>query len=161
MKLSSLDRDGLIALISEMELPDLLALEMALKVAIRMQNHGTLSTDREDFSTREEEGPALHDEAREILADHASHELTLADQALLASLILSDAYQQDTFSSRAINDVIYESGGHRIVHITSAIQGLKSRNYLNEEGKSLSLSREGRVKARALIGLVKRRAAAA
>ncbi len=156
----SLHRENLITLIPEMELHDLLALEMAVKVAIRMRTQGTLSTDGEEPSLREEEGPALHDEGRAILEDLVAYELTLADQALLAALILADAYQQDRFSSRAVNDVIAECGRPRVVHITSAIAGLKSRSYLHEDDKSLSLTKEGRMKARALIGMLKRRAAA-
>lgn len=153
-------REDFAALIAEMDLHDLEALEMAVRVAIRMRTQSALSTDREEWPPRDDEGPALHDEARFILEDSAMHELTLADQALLASLILSDAYQQDTFSSRAINDVIAESGRPRVAHITSAIAGLKVRAYLREDEKSLSLTREGRAKARALIGMLKRRAAA-
>ena len=88
------------------------------------------------------------------------HDLTLADQSLLAALVLRDAYQQDTFSSRAINDLIEECGRPRIAHITSAISGLISRSFLVADEKVLSLSREGRAKARGLIGMMKRRAAA-
>ncbi len=155
-----MDRDSLAALIPELELPDLLALEMAVKVAIRLRTQGALSTDRGGSVPRDDEGPALHDEARMILENPSIHELTLADQALLAALVLSDAYHQDTFSSRAINDIIEECGRPRVVHITSAIAGLTGRAYLLAEGKSLSLSREGRAKARGLIGMLKRRAAA-
>ncbi len=154
-------RDDFTTLIAEMDLRDLEALEMAVRVAIRMRTQGSLSTDRDELPIRGDEGPALHDEARFILEDEAVYDLTLADQALLASLILSDAYMQDVFSSRAINDVIAESGRPRIAHITSAIAGLKGRAYLHEEEKSLSLTKEGRAKARALIGMLKRRAAAA
>lgn len=153
-------RDEFTSLIAEMDLSDLEALEMAVKVAIRMRTQASLSTDREEFPMRGDEGPSLHDEARYILEDPARHELTLADQALLAALILSDAYQQDVFSSRAVNDVIAESGRPRVAHITSAISGLKARAYLLEDAKSLSLTKEGRAKARALIGMLKRRAAA-
>jgi len=156
----TLSRNDLISMIPEMELSDLLALEMAVQVAIRMRSQGSLSTDREEFSAREDEGPALYDEARTILERADLYELTLADQSLLAALVLSDAYHQDTFSSRAINDLISECGRPRIAHITSAISGLTSRSFLVADEKSLSLSKEGRAKARGLIGMVKRRAAA-
>lgn len=147
--------------IPELELQDLLALEMAVQVAIRMRTQETLSSDRPGFERLEEEGPALHDEARAILERGDLHELTLADQSLLAALFLSDAYHQDTFSSRAVNDLIEECGRPRIAHITSAISGLISRSYLNADEKELSLTKEGRAKARGLIGMLKRRAAEA
>jgi hypothetical protein len=109
----------------------------------------------------DDEGPALHDEARLILEEVDLHELTLADQALLAALFLSDAYQHDCFSSRAINDFIEECGRPRIANITSAISGLTSRSFLHADDKALSLTRDGRAKARSLIGMLKRRSAAA
>ena len=156
----SLDRDSLIALIPEMELHELRALEMAVKVAIRMRTQGELTSDGPELMTRDDEGPGLHDEARLLLEQVETHELTLADQALLAALVLSDAYHQDSFSSRAVNDLIEECGRPRIVHVTSAITGLLNRSYLSSEDKTLSLTREGRAKARGLIGMLKRRAAA-
>lgn len=156
-----LDRDSIAALIPDLELHELFALELAVKVAIRMRTQGALSTDRSDGGAGEDEGPALHDEARFILEDPDRHELTLADQALLAALVLSEAYQQDSFSSRAVNDLIEECGRPRIAHVTSAIAGLTSRSYLLADGKMLSLSKEGRAKACGLIGMLKRRAAAA
>ena len=159
MNLRSTFREELVSLIPSLELHELEALEMAVQVAIKMRRQGALSTDADEVFSREEDGPALHDEARGFLEDPVQ-DLTLADQALLASLILSDAYQQDSFSSRAINDVIVESGRPRVAHITSAIAGLKGRAYLREDDKSISLTREGRAKARALIGMLKRRPAA-
>lgn len=159
-KMRTFHRDELVTLIPELELSDLLALEMAVKVAIRMRTQGTLSTDRSESAAHEEEGPGLHDEARALLERTDLPDLTLADQALLAALILADGYLQDTFSSRAVNDLIEECGRPRIVHITSAISGLVNRSFLLLEDKALSLTREGRVKARGLIGMLKRRAAA-
>jgi len=94
-----------------------------------------------------------------ILEAVDAYDLSLADQALLGALILSEGYQQDVFSSRDINDIIEESGRPRIAHVTSAISGLTDRAYLTGTTKALSLSREGRAKARGLIGMVRRRAA--
>lgn len=156
----SIDRDDLAAVIPEMDLADLYALELAVKVAIRMKTQGSLSTDRPELVSREDEGPGLHDEAQLILEQADQYDLTLADQALLAALVLADGYHQDSFSSRAVNDLITECGRPRIVHITSAISGLVNRSFLSAEDKSLSLTREGRAKARGLIGMLKRRAAA-
>lgn len=151
----------MVALFSGMELSDLEAVEMTLQMAIRLRKQTTLSSDRPEFARLDEEGPALHDEAKGILEKVSDYDLTLADQALLAALILRDAYQQDRFSSRAINDVIEECGRPRVAHITSAIAGLTTHSYLKAEEKSLSLTTEGRTKARNLIGMLKRQASAA
>ncbi len=153
------EEDPLVLMVSEMDLSELIALERMVRAVIRVRSQEMLSTDREDLGSENEEGPALHDEARRLLEDSATYDATLADQALLAALILADAYQQDSFSSRAVNDVIAECGRPRVVNITSAISALKSRSYLAETDKSLSLTKEGRTKARALIGMLKRRAA--
>lgn len=155
------DQENLVALFSEMDLADLEAVGMMVQLAIRLRRQSTLTSDRPEFTRGEEDGPALHDEAREILEQVTAHDLTLADQALLASLILHDAYQQDRFSSRAINDVIEECGRPRVAHITSAIAGLTTHSYLRAEEKFLSLTKEGRTKARNLIGMLKRQASAA
>jgi hypothetical protein len=154
-------RDDLVALFAEMELPDLEAVEAMVRLAIRLRRQTTLTSDQPEFVRRDEEGPALHDEAKTILEKVPDYDLTLADQALLAALILQDAYQQDRFSSRAINDVIEECGRPRVAHITSAIAGLTTHSYLKAEEKSLSLTKEGRTKARNLIGMLKRQASAA
>ena len=157
----NIDLDNLVSLIPEMDLSELRALEMSVKVAIKMRTQGNLSTDAPMLVERDEEGPGLNDQAKMILEGVDDYELTLADQALLAALLLSDAYQQDSFSSRDLNDVIAECGRPRVAHITSAIAGLTSRSYLTGSTKALSLSREGRAKARGLIGMIKRRASAA
>ena len=157
----NIDLDTLVSFIPEMDLSELRALEMSVKVAIKMRTQGNLSTDAPMLVERDEEGPGLNDQAKMILEGVDDYELTLADQALLAALLLSDAYQQDSFSSRDLNDVIAECGRPRVAHITSAIAGLTSRSYLTGSTKALSLSREGRAKARGLIGMIKRRASAA
>ena len=155
------DREQLVALFAELELPDLEAVEAMVQLAMRLRRQATLTNDRPELIRREEEGPALHDEAKLILENVPVYDLTLADQALLAALILHDSYQHDTFSSRAINDVIEECGRPRVAHITSAIAGLTGRSYLQADDKSLSLTKEGRTKARNLIGMLKRQASAA
>lgn len=140
--------------ISEMDLSDLRTLELMVNVALQMRTQATLTNDEEEEPGRAEEGPSLNDLALGILSDPATYELTLADQALLASLVLSESYQQEQFSSRDINDIIAESGRPRVVHITSALTGLQQRSYLNGTTKALRLSREGRAKARALVGML-------
>jgi len=149
----------LVSIIPELDLSDLRALEMSVQVAIRMRDQGTLSTDSEERRVRDEEGPGLADQGAAILGSPETYELTLADQALLAALVLNESYHQDVFSSRDINDIIEESGRPRVAHITSAISGLTNRSYLTGSTKELSLSPEGRAKARGLIGMVRRKAA--
>ncbi|MEX2580822.1 MAG: hypothetical protein WD342_17315 [Verrucomicrobiales bacterium] len=158
--MSKPDLNELVAVIPELNLSDLKALEMSVRVAIQMRSQGNLSTDTGEGEPRDEEGPGLKDQALAILEDPENYELTLADQALLAALVLSEGYHQAVFSSRDINDIIEESGRPRVVHITSALSGLTSRSYLTGSTKELSLSKDGRAKARGLIGMVRRRAAA-
>ena len=154
-----IDLRDIVRLIPELSLEDLRALEMTVQVAIRMRSQGELSTDTADARRLREEGPGLHDHAAAILQNENSDDLTLADQALLAALILSESYHQETFSSRELNDIIEESGRPRVAHITSAISGLISRDFLTGDTKALSLSKEGKAKTRGLIGMIRRQAA--
>ena len=156
--MSTKDLSELAALIPELELSELQALQMTIKVAIDIRTQGQLSTDSSISEFRDEEGPGLNDQGLAILEDGESYHLSLADQALLSALVLSDGYHPDIFSSRDINDVIAESGRPRIAHITSAITGLTDRGYLTGSTKARSLAREGRAKARGLIGMIKRKA---
>ena len=149
-------------LLPELDLNELHTLQMTVGVAIRILSQGNLSTDSApSLVARDDEGTGLHDQATMVLEGVDDYDLTLADQALLAALILSLGHQQDSFSSRDLNDIIEECGRPRVAHITSAIGGLTSRSYLTCSTKALSLSREGRTKARGLIGMLKRRASAA
>ena len=156
--MSTKDLSELAAIIPELELSELQALQMSIKVAIDIRTQGQLSTESVGSGFREDEGPGLNDQGLAILEDEQSYALSLADQALLSALVLSDGYHQDLFSSRDINDVIVEAGRPRIAHITSAITGLTDRGYLTGTTKALSLSKEGRAKARGLIGMLKRKA---
>tara|TARA_R110000850_G_scaffold9033_18_gene33363 strand:- start:1152 stop:1628 length:477 start_codon:yes stop_codon:yes gene_type:complete len=156
----NIDVNEVALIIPELSLSELRALEMSIQVAIRMRSQGELSTDTPEARQRQEEGPGLDAQATSILQQIDLHDLTLADQALLAALILSDGYQQETFSSRDINDIIAENGRPRVAHITSAISGLISRSFLTGGTKALSLSKEGKAKARGLIAMIQRQAAA-
>lgn len=150
--------------LSEMDYRELELVEELAKTFMRKKRSEQLSTDEEleeQLSVRASEGPGLSDRAKAVLEDSEHHDITLADQALLASVILSDCYQQDVFSSRDINDVIEECGRPRVAHITSAISGLTGRSFLTGSTKQLSLSREGRTKARGLLGMLSRRERAA
>ncbi|MEM1441708.1 MAG: hypothetical protein AAGF67_05165 [Verrucomicrobiota bacterium] len=157
--MSKTDLKELVSLIPGLELSELRALEMSIRVAIDIRTQGQLSTEDSFTHSSEEEGPGLNDQALAILESVDTYELSLADQALLGALILSEGYHQDVFSSRDVNDIIEESGRPRIAHITSAISGLTDRAFLTGTTKSLSLSKEGRAKARGLIGMMRRKAA--
>lgn len=159
--MSKLSLTEVAKLIPELDLSDLRALEMSIQVAIQMRTQGNLTIDSPGHQVSDEEGPGLSDQAEALLTNHAEIELTLADQALLAALLLNDKYHQDVFSSRDINDIIAECGRPKVANITSALSGLTGRSYLiGPDNKELSLSREGRAKARGLIGMVKRKHAA-
>ncbi len=158
--MSRVDLDDIISSIPEMDLSELRTLEAAVRVAVQMHGQSLLSTDRElRVAKREDEGPGLDEQARGVLTATDSHQLTQGDQALLAAVILAEGYQQSVFSSRDINDVIEESGAGRVGHITSTIRTLMTRDFLTGSTKALSLSPEGKAKARGLIGMIQRRAA--
>jgi len=155
-----MELDDIISAIPELDLRELKTLEMTIQVAIKIRSEGELSIDRPARAPRDEEGPGLNDQALAILEDLNTFELSLADQALLGSLVLGEGYHQAVFSSRDINDIIVESGRPRVAHITSAISGLIDRSYLTGSTKSLSLSKDGKAKARGLIAMLRRKAAA-
>ena len=160
--MSKLGLIDLISVVPDLNLSELRALEASVQTAIRIRSQSNLSTDSSfgaDTSSEvtPDEGPSLNDWAQVILEEMDTYELSLADQGLLASLILSDVYQQETFSSRDIHNVIKECGRPQIANITSALSGIKDRAFLVENSdKELSLSPEGRKKARALIGQARR-----
>ncbi|MDF1825471.1 MAG: hypothetical protein P1U68_12565 [Verrucomicrobiales bacterium] len=157
--MSKIELKDLVSLIPGLELNELRALEMSVKVAIDIRTQGQLSTETSLPPRAADEGPGLNDQALAILEGVDTFELSLADQALLGALVLSEGYHQDVFSSRDVNDIIEECGRPRIAHITSAISGLTDRAYLTGSTKALSMSKEGRAKARGLIGMVRRKAA--
>jgi len=153
--------NDVIALIPELNLNELRALEASISVAVRIRSQSNLSTDSPFTSDEEndvsDQGPSLNDWAEDILRKQDQFPLTLADQGLLAALILSEVYNQDSFSSRDINNVIKEFGRPAVANITSAIGGLRDRSFLvGNDNKNLSLSNEGKRKARALIGAARR-----
>ncbi len=157
--------EEIVVAIPALNLSDLRVIEASVRTALLIRQHEGLSSDSPYGPTEQQdsagEGPSLNDWAQEILEKVEEFDLTLADQSLLASLILSDVYHQDTFSSRDINNVIEECGRPRVANITSALSGLKDRSFLvGRDNKELSLSTEGRKKARALIGMVRRSKAA-
>ena len=159
--MSELSLEKIFAALPGFEVNELDLLEAALRAVRETKKSTRLSSDSPTGEDSDSEGLGLNGWAQKILEDEAAYELTLADQALLASLILTEVYQQDVFSSRDINNVIEESGRPRVAHITSAISGLTGRNFLTGEKKDMRLSTEGRAKARGLIGMLRRRLEAA
>lgn len=156
--MSTICFDDLVSAVPYLELQQLDKLEVAVQVAKKIRMEGELSDDSANF-IRSDEGPGLNEQGLAILEDLEHYQPSLADQALLSALVLSEGYQQDVFSSRDINDIIKESGRPRITHVTSVITALLDKGFLTGSTKSLSLSREGKAKARALIGILRRRAA--
>ncbi|MEM9015954.1 MAG: hypothetical protein AAGC68_02990, partial [Verrucomicrobiota bacterium] len=102
--------DQIISAVSTLDRSELRSLEAAVRVALEIRSEGRLSTDSHDEKSEFSEGPGLNDQALAILEDTETFSLSLADQALLAAMVLSDGYHQDVFSSRDINDIIEESG---------------------------------------------------
>lgn len=139
-----------------MELGELRSLQSHLDLVVRIRSEGEVSTDLEVGEKREEKS-GLAEVARGLLTGGVEEgRWTLADRALLAAVILSDSYHQETFSSRDLNDVIEECGQPRVVHITSALTRLLERGYLEGTTKELSLPAEGRSKARGLVAMLSR-----
>jgi len=129
-------------------------------LALRLQRENRLSTEAAPEEGKDEEGEGLAGDAGKLLRDHGL-DLTQADMALLCSVILGATYHQGGFSSRHINDIIEESGRPRVINITSPVSSLIGHGYLRGSTKHLSLSPEGRAKARDLIEMLVRKRSAA
>ncbi len=142
---------------ADLELDQLEELNSMLQLALRMRRQSEVSVDLDQPHETKRKEPTLADLARNTLSDFdLDYDFTLADQALLAAVILSEDLSQTTFSSRDINNMIEECGRPRVVHITSALGGLTGRSYLVGSTKELSLSAEGRAKARGLLDMIHR-----
>lgn len=149
--------DKLVIKFASLDTSVLRELRRNLDLAIMIRRQNGLSIDEDDEPAVEEVRPTLVSRARLLLEEvDLDYDLTLADQALLASLILTDELSQGQFSSRDVNSMIEECGRPRIAHITSAVGALTGREYLLQSHKSLSLSEEGRSKARSLINRASR-----
>jgi len=156
---AQLELKAMIDSLTEMDLSDLRSLKSHVDLVVKIRSQSEISTDLETPSMRSEES-GLAESARRLLQQGIEDQRwTLADQALLASVILSDSYQQSEFSSRDINDVIEECGRPRVVHITSALSKLLERGYLEGTTKAMHLPPEGRSKARGLVVMLTREAA--
>lgn len=158
-EMSTVEFQDIVSAVPNLSLRELDVLEVAVHVAKQIRTESEL-TGESRSAVSEDEGPGLNDQGLAILEDQENYQLSLGDQALLSALALSDGYQQDAFSSRDVNDIIKESGRPRVTHITSVITGLLDKGLLSGSTKSLSLTKEGKAKARTQIGMLRRRAAA-
>ena len=152
--------EEIIRAIPKYSLDELEAILSHVDLALRLQKENRLSTDAPGAVETDREGEGLAGDARRLLRD-GDLELTQADMALLCAVILSESYRQGGFSSRHINDVIEESDRPRVINITSPVSGLIGHGYLRGSTKHLSLSPEGRAKARDLAEMLLRRRAVA
>ena len=134
----------------EFSLAELEFLNSHLQLALRFRRQNELSVDLPGAEVRETHSP-LADSARTILQGVEDYELTLADQCLLAAVVLEDCYGQDLYSSRSIHDEVKLNGRPPIAHITSAISHLMEKNYLLGSSREAHLSPQGKAKARSLI----------
>ena len=102
---------------------------------------------------------SLAELAREVLQGIEKYDVTLADQCLLAAIILDESYGQTQFSNRSLHDEVKLNGRPPIAHITSATGALLDKNYLSGSTKEAAITPEGKSKARSLIRMFLNRAA--
>ena len=156
--MANLGLHDIIEALPGLELPELETLETTVQAFRKLLSSNTLMTDSPLGEDTEEDGLGLDAQAEKILKDKSTYDLTLAEQALLAALSLSEVYQLDSFTNRDINKFIKDSGRAQVINITTATAGLISRNYLVKEDKEMSLTAKGRSKARMLMGSLRRKA---
>ncbi|MDF1814051.1 MAG: hypothetical protein P1V20_17740 [Verrucomicrobiales bacterium] len=137
--------------LAEFSLSELEQLNSYLQLALKIRRQSELSVDLPTTlsSVRRESG--LAEEARRVLQGIDEYELTLADQCLLAAVILDESYGQEKFTSRSLHDEVKMNGRPPIAHITSATSGLLEKSYLIGSTKEAHLSMEGKAKARSLV----------
>jgi len=143
----------------EFSLHELEQLNSYLQLALRIRRQSELSVDLPFAAVNHQRASQLADDARRILQGIDDYELTLADQCLLAAVIIDESYGQTTFTSRALHDEVKLNGRPPIAHITSATSGLLEKSYLIGSTKEASLSAEGKSKARSLVRMFLGRAA--
>ncbi|NNE94307.1 MAG: hypothetical protein HKN23_21880 [Verrucomicrobiales bacterium] len=143
--------------IPKLSLSELRGYRDMFDVAIGFHEQSEVSIDLNSGELSVVKEPTTAELARETLCDvGGNYDFTLADLALLASVVL--AAEREVFNSRDINDVIEECGRPRVVHITSALTGLLTKNYLTGSTKEMRLPPEGLTKAKRLIEASRRAA---
>lgn len=145
--------------LSEFSLSELEQLNSYLQLALKIRRQSELSVDLPATAGNSQRVSALADDARRILQGLDEYELTLADQCLLAAVILNESYGHESFTSRSLHDEVKLNGRPPIAHITSATVGLLEKSYLIGSTKEASLSAEGKAKARSLVRMFLGRAA--
>ena len=137
--------------LSELTLSELEQLNSYLQLALKIRRQSELSVDLPSATSPTPPSSHLADMAREVLMGIDKYELTLADQCLLAAVILDESYGQEQFTSRSLHDEVKLNGRPPIAHITSATSGLLEKSYLIGSTKEAHLSPEGKAKARSLV----------
>ncbi|MDF1755101.1 MAG: hypothetical protein P1U89_20095 [Verrucomicrobiales bacterium] len=145
--------------LAEFSLSELEQLNSYLQLALKIRRQSELSVDLPVSSGGQRAASQLSDDARRILQGIDEYELTLADQCLLAAVILDESYGQEIFTSRSLHDEVKLNGRPPIAHITSATSGLLEKSYLIGSTKEAHLSTEGKAKARSLVRMFLGRAA--
>lgn len=142
----------------EFTLDELERLNSHLQLALRFRQQTELSVDLPG-ATVQETFSSLAELAREVLQGIEEYDVTLADQCLLAAVILDESYGQDHFTNRSLHDEVKLNGRPPIAHITSATSALLDKNYLEGSTKDATITPEGKAKARSLIRMFINRAA--
>ena len=117
--------------LAEFGLSELEELNSYLQLALKIRRQSELSVDlpSSPFGQRAQE-TQLSDQARIILQGIDDYDITLADQCLLAAVILEESYGQQKFTSRSLHEEVKLNGRPPIAHITSATSGLLEKSYL-------------------------------
>ena len=136
---------------TEFSLSELEELKSFLEFALKIRRQSEVTVDLPSSMRQPGENSNLADQARRVLQGIDEFELTLADQCLLAAVILDESYGQDLFSSRSLHEEVKLNGRPPIAHITSATGGLFDKSYLVGSSKEAHLSPEGKAKAQTLI----------
>ncbi len=135
----------------DMSLSDLEFLDSHLQLALRFRRQTEVSVDLAAPTETSNTQSYLAEAARQILQGVDEYEITLADQCLLAAVILDEAYGQQTFSNRSLHEEVKLNGRPPIAHITTATAGLYDRAYLIGSSKEAQITTEGKEKARGLV----------
>lgn len=155
LKMARIDINNWAKALPEHSLSDLEQMQQCLSVALGFaRNQAGMTSDELGSGLSQTRSDSLANQALQILGDEDQFHPNLPDQSLLAAVILSREYGQDTFNNRDINDTIEAAGRPRVAHITSAVAGLRERQFLSSptrDSKDMTLSPEGLAKARQLV----------
>lgn len=135
-----------------LSLKELETLDSHLQLALKFRRQSEISVDLETADGERETHSYLVEASRQVLQEiDRFGDLTLADQCLLAAVILDEAYDQSSFSNRELHNEVKLNGRPPIAHITTATSGLFEKSYLTGTSNSAQLSAIGKEKATSLI----------